>query len=355
MSVILRNIQIPLFIKIETGCLRDIRKVLDEQYLHFEKPLIISEPHILELGGNDVVNAFGQPATILLKENSIAEGRRIAAEVREKGNDLIISIGGGRVLDLGKYAATKAQVNYISVPTTPSNDAICSPVAVLKNEDGVTESINVNMPVGILVDSLMLTSSPEAQIRAGVGDLLSKFSSIADWRLAYAEGKERMDDFAASLALSSAQLIFESFNCKVINLNDPKFLNKLMNGLIVAGVSMNIAGSSRPCSGSEHKISHAIDALFPGTSLHGLQVAFGMLFAMFLRKESIEPFVHIYTLLQLPMTHQQLGLTDEQMAQVLLKAPSTRERYTILEKIGITPERAASLITEYNGFIKHYL
>jgi glycerol-1-phosphate dehydrogenase [NAD(P)+] len=118
---------------------------------------------------------------------------------------------------------------------------------------------------------------------------------------------------------------------------------------------MNIAGSSRPCSGSEHKISHAIDALYPDTSLHGLQVAFGMLFAMFLRKENIEPFVHIYKLLQLPMTHQQLGLSDEQMAQILLKAPSTRERYTILEKIGMTEKSVPSLISEYNEFIKHYL
>lgn len=353
MSAILRNIQIPLFIKIEKGCLQSIRKILDEQYVHFTKPLIISEPHILELGGNDAVNAFGQPATVLFKENSVAEGKRIAQEIRDKGNDLVISIGGGRVLDLGKYAATRAQVNYISIPTSPSNDALCSPVSVLKN-DGLTESLNVNMPIGILVDTNMLIHAPETHIRAGVGDLLAKFSSIADWKLAYHSGKDRLDDFAASIALSGAQLIFESFNCSRVELKDPAFLEKLVNGLILAGIAMNIAGSSRPCSGAEHKISHAIDALYPNTSLHGLQVAFGTLFAMCMRKENIGPFIGAYKAIGLPMTHQELGLTDEQMVQVLLKAPQTRERYTILEQLNLNEKTASQLIQQYNEHIKQY-
>ena len=42
---------------------------------------------------------------------------------------------------------------------------------------------------------------------------------------------------------------------------------------------MEIAGSSRPCSGAEHLISHALDALHPGTAQHGEQVAFGALVA----------------------------------------------------------------------------
>lgn len=356
MSVILRNIQIPLFIKIEKGCLHNLRKLLEEQSLHFEKPLIISEAHILEIGGNDAVNAFGQPATVLYRDNSIAEGKRIAQEIKDKGNDLVVSIGGGRVLDLGKYVATRAQVNYISIPTTPSNDAICSPVAVLKNEDGMTESLAVNMPIGILVDTDMLAHAPENNIRSGVGDLLSKFSAIADWKLAYAHGKDRVDDFASSIALSGAQLIFESFNGngKKVDLHNEAFLEKLVNGLILAGIAMNIAGSSRPCSGSEHKISHAIDALYPNTALHGIQVAFGTLFAMFMRGESIEPFIGPFKAVGLPLSHHAFGLTDDQLAQALLKAPSTRERYTILEQLALDLPAAQQLIKKYNTYISTY-
>lgn len=356
MSVILRNIQIPLFIKVEAGILPEIRKIIDEHHLHFQKPLIISEGHILELGGNDVVNAFGgNPATVLTNDNSTVNGDKIAKEIRAKGNDLIVSIGGGRVLDLGKYIATKTQTNYISVPTTPSNDGICSPVAVLKNSEGKTESMNVNMPIGILVDTAMLTSAPKDNIVAGIGDVISNFSAIADWKLAYADGKDNMDDFAASIANSAAQLIYESCRNEKIDLKDEAFLAKLIHALILSGIAMNIAGSSRPASGSEHKISHAIDLLYPGTSLHGLQVAFGTLFANFLREEPIDHYIGLFRNCDLPLTYQELNLSDEQFANVLVHCSETRaERYTIIEKLGITEKNAPDFIQQYNEHIKQF-
>ncbi|MBI2410364.1 MAG: iron-containing alcohol dehydrogenase family protein [Candidatus Kerfeldbacteria bacterium] len=356
MSVILRNIQIPLFIKIETGCLRNIRKILDEQHIHFQKPLIISEKHILEMGGNDVVHALNDPATILTNENSLARAKEIIREIREKRNDVLVNIGGGRVLDLGKYIATKAGVNYISIPTSPSNDGISSPVAVLINEEGLTESIPVNMPVGILVDTKMLTSAPIENIRSGVGDLISNMSAIADWRLAYAAGKESMDDFAASIAYSAAQLIYETCRGGKMDLQEETFLQKLVHGLILSGIAMNIAGSSRPCSGSEHKISHAIDLLYPKTSMHGLQVAYGMLLTGMMRGESIEHLIDFFKSVHLPLTHTALGLTDEQMVEVLLRAPETRsERYTIFEQLNLDRKKAIACIEQYNIFISKYV
>ena len=43
----------------------------------------------------------------------------------------------------------------------------------------------------------------------------------------------------------------------------------IVEGLISAGVASCIAGSSRPCSGAEHLVSHALDKLAPGIGLHG--------------------------------------------------------------------------------------
>ncbi len=355
MSAILRNIQIPLFIKIEKGSLSKIQQILSEHHLNFQKPLILSEEHILELGGNDAVHALGDPATILLKENSITEGNRIAQEMREKGNDVLISIGGGRVLDLGKYAATKAQVNYISIPTSPSNDGICSPAAVLTDEDGITKSLNVNMPVGILVDTNIMVSAPKIIIRAGIGDLISNFSAIADWHLAYEDGKDGMDDFAASMAFSAAQLIHESCRGIQINLQDPVFLQKLIHGLILSGIAINIAGSSRPCSGAEHEISHAIDALLPKTSIHGLQVAYGSLIAGFLRNENIDELVDFFSSVGLPTSHEELGINDEQMVDIMLKAPETRPgRYTILEKLNMNKKEIQKTLEEFKTHMQQY-
>ena len=38
---------------------------------------------------------------------------------------------------------------------------------------------------------------------------------------------------------------------------------------MLSGLAMTTAGSSRPCSGADHEILHAIDHLFPGTARHG--------------------------------------------------------------------------------------
>lgn len=282
------------------------------------------------------------------------EGDKIAQEIRSKGNDLLVSIGGGRVLDLGKYAATRAGINYISIPTSPSNDGITSSRSVLKTPDGFTESIQVNMPIGILVDSNMLVTAPLPNIRAGVGDLISNLSAIEDWKIAYEDGKDSMDDFAASLAISAAQLIFETCRAGSVDLQSTDFLEKLVHGLILSGIAMHIAGNSRPASGAEHEISHAIDLLYPGSSMHGLQVAYGTMLASYMRGEELDELIRFFKTLQLPMHHSELGLTEEQMIAVILKAPETRsERYTIIEKLRLNERKARKLLTQYNEHISN--
>lgn len=349
MSVIFRHIEAPLFIKIEPNCLQHIREILAEQHLNFERPLVIASQRVLELGGKLALQDFHEEAIFIPQDNSLAEAQKIIASL--KNNDVIISIGGGKVLDLGKYVATKTKLNYISIPSTPSNDGIASPIAVLKNNRGETESIGVNMPMGILVDLNLLKSAPEENIKAGVGDLISNYSAIADWQLAHQDKKEKIDDFAVSLASSAADLIFSQYNInKKINIKDAKFLRTLVNGLILSGVAMNIAGSSRPCSGAEHEISHAIDKLYPGTSPHGIQVAFGTMLAEKLRGHDVEHWENFYRDIGLPINYQELNLTAEQMIAVLKFAPQTRpDRYTILEKLNLSDEQIKKFIHEISN------
>ncbi len=347
----LRSIRIPLFITVGSGCLSTIATTLREHHLQFERPLVVSEPRLLELGGQVLVDALDTSTLFAFQSNTINEGDRLAQQIRDGRHDLVVSIGGGRIVDLGKYGATHGQVDYISVPTSPSNDGMASPVAVMEDADGRTKSLGVTMPIGILVDIDLLATAPEENVRSGIGELLSNFSAIADWRLAYHEGKEMMDDFAASISFSSAELIFETCRGGAIDVHEPRFLEKLVHGLILSGIAMNVAGSSRPCSGGEHEISHAIDQLYPHTSLHGLQVAYGTLLTTFLRKEDIDELIDFCTQAHLPVTHEELGLTREQLVQVLLAAPHTRpDRYTILEHVGMTPAHVEQLINDYTDY-----
>ncbi len=57
----------------------------------------------------------------------------------------------------------------------------------------------------------------------------------------------------------------------------------LAEALILSGLAMSVAGSSRPCSGGDHEIMHAIDQLYPGTASHGELAGVGAVFCAYLR------------------------------------------------------------------------
>jgi glycerol-1-phosphate dehydrogenase [NAD(P)+] len=101
---------------------------------------------------------------------------------------------------------------------------------------------------------------------SGVGDLVSKFTAIRDWKLAFHAVGEPVDDFAALLSdgAVNAYLSHPALDSEGIRL--------LASALLLNGVAMEICGSSRPASGSEHLISHALDASSARPRLHGLQV-----------------------------------------------------------------------------------
>lgn len=338
MPVIFRKIEVPVFIKIENNCLKRIKEILAEQQLNFIKPLYIVSSRIAKL------NIFPEKEIYIPQDNSLTAAEKIFSQIKD--HDVIISVGGGKILDLGKYVATKASLNYITVPTSPSNDGIASPIAVLRNDQGITESLGVNMPMGILVDMDLMKSAPLDNIRAGIGDLISNYSALLDWQLAHDEKKEKIDDFAASLAYSAADLIYSQQQGKEkIDLRDEKFLKTLINGLILSGVAMNIAGSSRPCSGAEHEISHAIDKLYPGTAAHGTQVAVAMIIVEKMRKKDVSGIINFYKSIGMPINYQAIGLNKEQIIQAIIYAPQTRpDRFTILEKLNLSGDQIAKYI-----------
>lgn len=127
-----------------------------------------------------------------------------------------------------------------------------------------------------------VTTAPLRNLKAGVGDLLSDISATNDWLLAYRRTHEHYDTVAALLAHKSA---FEMLDAKQVNFTDTSFLHILAEGLVLSGIAMGIAGTSRPSSGAEHLLSHAYDELYPDSqSLHGEQVAMFGVFTSLLQE-----------------------------------------------------------------------
>jgi glycerol-1-phosphate dehydrogenase [NAD(P)+] len=132
------------------------------------------------------------------------------------------------------------------------------------------------------------------------------------------------------------------------------FLTALAEGLVLSGMAMTAAGDSRPSSGADHEIMHAIDQLFPGTANHGELAGVGALFSAYLRQNEqlagqIDSCLRRHALPRVPAD---LGLTAEQFAEAVVLAPSTRpDRYTILEHLDLDPSAVRAKI---DAFVEVY-
>lgn len=287
-------------------------------------------------------------ADILPIENgSVEEGSALAKRLRSGFYDAVVGIGGGKVLDVAKYAGSLSGLPMVAVATSLAHDGLASPVASL-TEGGRKMSFGVQMPIAVVVDlDYVRRSAPELR-RSGIGDAVSNLSAIADWELAERERSEEVDGLAVTFARTGAMGIID----RTDTIDDDAFLYALADALVLGGLAMAVAGSSRPCSGADHEILHAIDHLYPGSASHGELAGLGALFACHLREDA-ETSAHLAACLArhgLPCRPDEAGLTPAQFARAVHHAPSTRpDRYTILEHLALSEQEVRARVDAFVG------
>jgi glycerol-1-phosphate dehydrogenase [NAD(P)+] len=269
----------------------------------------------------------------------------LADRLRKQFYDALVGIGGGGTLDVAKHAASLVGLPMVAVATSLSHDGIASPVSSLSHE-GQKASYGVQMPVAVLVDLDYVRTSPVQMRRSGVGDAISNLTAVSDWKLAERERGEPVDGLSVALAHTGAEAVLHSDG----TVEDDEFLIVLGEALVLSGLAMATAGSSRPCSGADHEIIHAIDHLFPDAGLHGELAGVGSLFAAHLQEDA-QLAEQLRTCLahhSLPRSHRDLGLSDEQFAQAVAYAPHTRpDRFTILEHLDLDEEAILDHVHSY--------
>lgn len=275
-----------------------------------------------------------------VKMGSLKEALLMAYYIVNKDFDVVVAMGGGKVLDVGKYAASMSKRRFVSIPTSISHDGVASPVAVLKCDGGNVKSLPCKIPEFIFMDLDIIKSAPSQLVKAGLGDLVSNITALRDWKKASENGKAEMDDFAYIISGTAVKAILKY---KGMDLYDDGFLTQLAESIVLSGLAMNITGNSRPSSGAEHLMSHAIDALGKGVS-HGIQAAVGTILIEYLYGGDhimIRDFLKSFGL---PVNFEELGLTYEDYLTVMKTAKDTRKgRYTILDEISLDDDSLKQL------------
>jgi glycerol-1-phosphate dehydrogenase [NAD(P)+] len=276
-------------------------------------------------------------------------GHTVAVELgtrlRAGAYEAVAGIGGGKVIDITKFAAHMAGIPMVAVATNLAHDGIASPVSSLEHESG-KGSYGVAMPVAVVVDLDRVRQAPDPLGRAGIGDVISNLSAVADWELAAADTGEQVDGLAAAMSRSAAHAVLTQPGAAQCD----EFLTVLAEALILSGLAMSVAGSSRPCSGGDHEIMHAIDQLYPGTASHGELAGVGALFCAYLRGDDDQAALISACLRRhgLPRTPGDLGLANSDFAKAVAVAPATRPgRYTVLERLALSDADVADRVEDY--------
>ena len=269
-----------------------------------------------------------------VNEASIEEAVRLLNAVPPSCKALI-GVGGGKALDVAKYIASLAGLPYFAAPTSLSNDGFCSPQASLTLE-GKRRSLPTGLPEAVVVDLAVCRLAPLTLWHSGVGDLCSKFTAVSDWKLAFDRRGVPVNDLAALMSDASV------FQFIASPARDEQGIRLLATALMLNGVAMEIAGSSRPASGSEHLISHALDMTGARPRLHGLQTGTAAyLVSTLQRGGNHERIAELFARTGFWESVRKQPFSIEEWKIAVERAPSVKEDfYTILSERDAWPEFA---------------
>jgi len=256
--------EVPELVRVKPGVLGRVGEYLGRCGLG--RPVLLSSEGLpAELVSRATASLDASAPHYEVASVELARIDELQAAVAKETPDVVVGLGGGRALDAAKLVAARLERPYVAVPSSVSNDGIASPQAAIAIA-GKRKSVPARMPYGVLVDTEVCARAPRALWLAGVGDVVAKVSAVQDWKLAYHATGVPMNDMAALLSDASV------FALMAAPTPNAEGLRLLATALLLNGLAMQVAGSSRPASGSEHLLSHALDEIGAHGHPHGNQV-----------------------------------------------------------------------------------
>jgi len=269
------------FCVIESGCLKSIETYLKQYGLQGYCVAVYDENTYQATADR---HPRVDEEVILPAENLHANehGVDLLLERLPEKTEIILAIGSGTVHDISRYCAYTKNLSFVSCPTAASVDGFCSSVAAM-TWNGCKKTLTAVSPKIVVADLDIIKNAPIRLARSGFGDMIGKYISLTDWKIGNLLTGEFYCDTIAGLMREATENVLSS--SKGIACGDADAYEKLMYGLLMSGLAMQMMGNSRPASGAEHHISHFIEmepanVKIHSDALHGEKVGVGTLLVL---------------------------------------------------------------------------
>lgn len=358
-------------IRVGSGVMQELPGILRD--LGASHIFLVADNYTYEAAGRQVEQLLDQAGLAYHKRvfqtetplvpNEYALGSVLAAMTSQ--DDMLLAVGSGTLNDVTKYVSARTGVPYVIAATAPSMDGYASTVAptIL---DGFKTTLPAVYPAAIVADVDILKDAPMPMLTAGFGDIIGKFTSLADWRLSHQLNGEYYCPEVAGVIEAAVETC--AANAKALAQREPQAVQAVTEALILSGLAMGMVGVSRPASGAEHQMAHywEMDALRRGEEhpLHGNAVGVGTVLAASLYEMAVEYLPQgfaapdkgqILACLQAAGScadPKELGIRRELCLESLLHAMELRDRFTVqklLEQKGKLSLCAQELVERYYG------
>ena len=358
-------------IRVGSGVMQELPGILRD--LGASHIFLVADNYTYEAAGRQVEQLLDQAGLAYHKRvfqtetplvpNEYALGSVLAAMTSQ--DDMLLAVGSGTLNDVTKYVSARTGIPYVIAATAPSMDGYASTVAptIL---DGFKTTLPAVYPAAIVADVDILKDAPMPMLTAGFGDIIGKFTSLADWRLSHQLNGEYYCPEVAGVIEAAVETC--AANAQALAQREPQAIQAVTEALILSGLAMGMVGVSRPASGAEHQMAHywEMDALRRGEEhpLHGNAVGVGTVLAASLYEMAVEYLPQgfaapdkgqILACLQAAGScadPKELGIRRELCLESLLHAMELRDRFTVqklLEQKGQLISCAQELVERYYG------